>query len=54
MFIERFYDQAGYELGYIVNVLGMFRFLKFKVSKIMEKDDYIMILGLFGKEYILK
>jgi hypothetical protein len=47
-------DEYGNKRGYIVDVFGIFRLLKYKVSKIMEKDDYIMILEIFGKEFILK
>jgi hypothetical protein len=53
MFINRFYDEAGYQRGYIIDVFGVFRLLKYKVSKLMEKDNYIMVLELFLREYIL-
>jgi len=53
VFIERFYDQAGYQQGYIINVFGVLRLLKYKTSKIMEKDKFIVILEIFGREYVL-
>lgn len=47
-------DQYGFKLGYLIDVFGVFRLLKFKVSKIMEPDDYIMVLEIFGREFILR
>ena len=54
MFIERFYDQADYERGYIINIFGIFRLLKYKVSRIMEKDDFIIVVEIFGKEFVIR
>jgi hypothetical protein len=58
MFIERFKDVAGYDLGYVCNVPGtrygsIFTILRYKTSKIMEAPKYITIISIFGYEYIL-
>lgn len=57
---KRLTDQYGYPRGYIINIppwaaySKVFTLIKFKVSKIMERDDYIIILGLFGYEFVLR
>jgi hypothetical protein len=53
LFIQRFYDMADYQVGYLINVFGIFRLLKFKVSKIMEKPDWILIVEVMGHEFVL-
>lgn len=52
MVFERFYDIADYPVGYFFNI-GIFKVLKCKVSKIMEKDKYLIVISFFGREYIL-
>jgi hypothetical protein len=32
---------------------GLFRILKFNVATVMQKPDYILIVEIFGREYIL-
>ena len=54
MFVQRFYDEADYQRGYLINVFGIFRLLKYKTSKIMEKDKYLIIIEVFGREYIIR
>jgi hypothetical protein len=54
MFITRFTDIADYQQGYYINVFGIFKLLKYKVSKIMEKDDYIVIIAICGYEYVIQ
>jgi len=58
MFIERFKDVAGYDLGYVFNVPGtnygsIFTIVRYKTSKIMEAPRYITVIGIFGKEFVL-
>jgi hypothetical protein len=55
MFIHRYYDydDRRYKRGYYFNFLGMVRILKFKTNTVMEKDDWIFIVEIFGREYIL-
>jgi hypothetical protein len=55
MFIQRFfdYDQRDYQRGYCFNFLGLVRILKFKTNTVMEKEDWIVIIEIFGREYIL-
>ena len=54
MFITRFYDVADYPEGYIIDVFGIFRLLKYKVSKVMDKEDYIIVMSIFGHEFVLR
>jgi hypothetical protein len=58
MFVERFKDIAGYDLGYVFNVPGtpygsIFTIVRYKVSKIMEAPTYITVIGIFGKEFVV-
>ena len=58
MFIQRFKDIAGYDVGYVFNVPGtsygsVFTIVRYKISKIMEAPKYITVIGIFGYEYIL-
>jgi hypothetical protein len=58
VFIERFRDIAGYDLGYVFNVPGtgygsIFTIVRYKTSKIMEAPRYITVIGIFGKEFVL-
>jgi hypothetical protein len=59
MFIQCFKDIAGYDLGYVFNVPGtlygsIFTIVRYKVSKIIEAPTYITVIGVFGKEFVLK
>jgi hypothetical protein len=56
MFIQKFfdYDLPSYPRGYYFNFLGLFRILKFKTNTVMEREDFIMIVEIFGKEFILR
>jgi hypothetical protein len=51
---KRLTDEYGFKRGYYINVLGIFRMVKYKVSKVMESDDYILVIAIFGKEFVLK
>ncbi len=53
MFIKHFEDIAGYRRGYLFEIPGVFRLLKYKVSKIMEKDDWLIVIAIFGKEFVI-
>ena len=55
MFIRRYYDYdlRSYPRGYYLNFFGIFRILKFKTNTVMQKDDWIFIIEIFGREYIL-
>jgi hypothetical protein len=47
-------DEYGNKRGYIFSIPGVFRVLKYQVNKVMDKYDYILIVEIFGKEFILK
>jgi hypothetical protein len=58
VFIQRFKDIAGYDLGYVFNVPGtrygsIFTIVRYKSSKIMEAPRYITVIGIFGTEFVL-
>jgi hypothetical protein len=56
MFLQRFYDYdlKSYPRGYYFNFLGLVRILKFKTNTVMEKDNWIFIIEVLGREYVLK
>ena len=37
----------------IILIFGIVRILKFNVATIMEKPDYIFIIEVFGREYVI-
>ena len=47
-------DEHGFKRGWIIKIPGIFTLLKYKVSKIMEKDDFIMVMAIFGREFVLR
>jgi hypothetical protein len=55
MFIQRYYDydDKKYQRGYYFNFFRLVRVLKFKINTVMQKDDWIFIIEIFGSEYIL-
>jgi hypothetical protein len=55
VFIQRFYDydMKEYKRGYYFNFLGIVRVLKFKTNTVMEKEDWIFIIEVFGREFVL-
>jgi hypothetical protein len=55
MFIQKFYDydERKFPRGFYFNFLGLVRILKFNVATVMQKPDYIFIIEIFGREYIL-
>ena len=56
MWMQRFYDydMREYSRGYYFNFFGLVRVLKFKTNTVMQKDDWIFIIEIFGREYILR
>jgi hypothetical protein len=56
MFIQRFYDfdLKSYPRGYYANFFGIFRVLKFKTNTVMEREDWIFIIEIFGREFVIR
>jgi hypothetical protein len=56
MFIHRYYDydDRKFTRGFYFNFLGLVRILKFNVATIMERPNYIFIVEVFGREFIIK
>jgi hypothetical protein len=56
MFIQRYYDYDlhSYKRGYYFSLFGLVRVLKFNVATVMQKPDYIFIIEVFGKEFVIK
>ena len=56
MFMTRYYDYdlPEYPRGYYFSFFGLVRILKFKTSTIMEKDDWIFIIEILGKEFVIR
>jgi hypothetical protein len=54
MFLQRFYDydERKFPRGFYFNFLGLVRILKFNVATVMQKPDYILIVELFGREFV--
>ena len=56
MFIQRFfdYDMRDYPRGFYFSFFGIIRVLKFKTNTVMEKDNWIFIIEITGKEYVIR
>jgi hypothetical protein len=56
MFIQKFYDYdlRTYPRGYYFNFLGLVRILKFKTNTVMQKEDWIFIIEVLGKEFVIR
>jgi hypothetical protein len=56
MIIQRFfdYDLRSYPRGYYLNIFGIFRILKFKTNTVMERDNWIIIVEVFGHEFVVR
>jgi hypothetical protein len=56
MFVQKFYDydMREYKRGYYFNFFGLVRILKFKTNTVMEKDNWIFIIEVLGKEFVIK
>jgi len=46
-------DEYGFKRGYILRIPGVFTLLKYQVNKIMDRYDYIMVMAIFGKEFVI-
>ena len=55
MFVKKYYDYdlRPYQRGYYFNLFGIIRVLKFNVATVMQKPDYIFIIEVLGRAYIL-
>ena len=55
MFIQRFfdYDMREYPRGFYFDFFGIIRVLKFKTNTVMQKDAWIIIVGIFGREFVI-
>jgi hypothetical protein len=55
MFVQKYfdYDLRSYQRGYYFNLFGIIRVLKFNVATVMQKPDYILIVEICGREFIL-
>ena len=51
---QRLTDEHGYQRGWIINIPGVFTLLKYQVNKIMEKYDYILVIAIFGREFVIR
>jgi hypothetical protein len=56
MFIQRYYDydMKSYPRGFYFNFFGLVRILKFKTNTVMEKENWILIVGIFGREFVIR
>ena len=56
MWTQRFYDYdlRSYPRGYYFNFLGLVRILKFKANTVMQKEDWIFIIEIFGCEFVIR
>jgi hypothetical protein len=43
---QRLTDEHGYQRGWIITIPGAFTLLKYQVSKIMDKYDYILVMAI--------
>ena len=44
-------DAADYERGYLFNIPG-FKLLKLKISKLMQNDEYLVVISILGREFL--
>ena len=56
MFVKRYfdYDLRSYQRGYYFNLFGIIRVLKYNVATVMQKPDYIFIIEVFGREFVVR
>lgn len=47
------YDDKKFLRGYYFNFLGLMRVLKVNVATVMQKPDYIFIVEVLGKEFVI-
>ena len=56
MFLHRYYDYdlRSYQRGFYFNLFGLVRILKFNTATVMQKPDYIFIIEIFRKEFVIR
>jgi hypothetical protein len=56
MFVKRYfdYDLRSYQRGYYFSFFGLVRVLRFNVATVMQKPDYILIVEVFGREFVIR
>jgi hypothetical protein len=56
MFLHKYYDydMRDFERGYYFNFLGIARVLKFNTATVMQKPDWIFIISIFGREFVIR
>jgi hypothetical protein len=56
MFVKKYYDYdlRSYQRGYYFNLFGIIRVLKFNVATVMQKPDWILIVEVMGKEFVIR
>jgi hypothetical protein len=56
MFVKRYldYDLRSYQRGYYFSFFGLVRVLKFNVATVMQKPNYIFIIEIFGREFVIR
>jgi hypothetical protein len=56
MWMQRFYDYdlRSYPRGYYFNFLGLVRILKFKTNTVMQKENWIFIVEILGREFVIR
>ena len=56
MFLHRYYDydERKFPRGYYFNLLGIVRVLKFNVATVTQKPDYIFIIEVLGREFVIR
>jgi hypothetical protein len=56
MFLRRYYDYdlRTFPRGYYFNFFGLVRILKFKTNTVMQKEDWIFIIEVLGKEFVIR
>jgi hypothetical protein len=51
---QRLTDEHGYQRGWIIKIPSVFTLLKYQVNKIMDKYDYILVMAIFGCEFVIR
>jgi hypothetical protein len=55
-FRQEFYDWDihSYPRGYYFNFFGLIRVLKFRTNTVVDADNWIVIVEIFGREFVLR
>jgi hypothetical protein len=51
---QRLTDEHGYQRGWIIKIPSVFTLLKYQVNKIVDKYDYILVMAIFGREFVIR